>query len=76
MQIKPYLLAEVALEVARFTPDHDKYQSTMPRAEWRWSIVDKAMEIISECGVDGDSEDLDEIVENYFVRRGVLVNNG
>lgn len=77
MQIKPYLLAEIALEVARFTPDNNKSQSTRPKAEWRWSVVDKAMEIISECGIDGDSEDLDEIVHNYFVcRRGVLVNNG
>jgi len=68
VQIKPYLLAEMALEVARFTPDDDKSQSTRPRAEWRWSVVDKAMEIISECGVDGDSEDLDEIVHNYLCK--------
>jgi hypothetical protein len=57
------LLAEVALEVAMYYPDCDKYQT---RALWRWYILDLAKEIIAELNLDEESEDLDELVTNYI----------
>jgi hypothetical protein len=61
-----YLLAEVALEVANFYPD--VYSDKMPRAEWRWKIVDKAIEIINSEGIIKETTDIDEIVENYLCK--------
>ena len=61
-----YLLAEVAVEIADLTDD--PFASNKPRAEWRWAIVDKAIEIINAEGITSDTDDIDEIVENYFCK--------
>jgi hypothetical protein len=63
------LLAEVALEVANYYPDCDTYQT---RAMWRWHILDLAKIIIAELKLDEESEDLDELVENYFAQEESL----
>lgn len=62
-----YLLAEVALEVASFYPDFNA-TPTLPRAEWRWKMVDKAIEIINNEGITTETTDIDEIVENYICK--------
>ena len=63
-----YLLAEVALEVASFYPDFTSTPS-IPRAEWRWKIVDKAIEVINNEGITKETTDIDEIVENYICKQ-------
>lgn len=65
------ILAEVALEVAEYMPDGERFKS-IPRAEWRWHIMDKALEIVRECQITEDSEDLDEIVNNYLSHEEAL----
>jgi hypothetical protein len=67
--MNPTLLAEVALEVANYYPDCDMYQT---RAMWRWHILDLAKIIIAELNLDEESEDLDELVENYFAQEESL----
>lgn len=61
-----YLLAEVALEVAEFYPDF--HADKMPRAEWRWKMVDKAIEIINAEGITKETTDIDEVIENYLCK--------
>ena len=63
------LLAEVALEAANYYPDCDMYQT---RAMWRWHVLDLAKKIIDELKLDEESEDLDEIVTNYFAQEESL----
>lgn len=60
-----FLLAEVALEVANYHPDDDKF-TDMTRAEWRWFIVQKAREIIADRNITIDTDDVDEIVRSYL----------
>ena len=62
-----YLLAEVALEVASFYPDFTLHP-TKPRAEWRWKIVDKAIEIINSEVITKETTDIDEVIENYLCK--------
>lgn len=69
MNISPITLAEVSLEVAEFLPDID---SNIPRAEYRWNIVEKSIEIINACNITPDSEDIDEIVTNYLCQEEAL----
>ena len=64
-------LAELALEVAEYMPDGEKFAS-MPRAEWRWAVIEKAIEIATACNITEDSEDLDEIVQNYLGQEEAL----
>ena len=63
------LLAEVALEVADYYPDVD---NNFPRAEWRWNTIEKAIEIINKCNLTRESEDLDEVVNNYLSKEEAL----
>ena len=63
------LLAEVAIEVTQYYPDCDMYQT---RAMWRWHVLDLAKKIITELNLDEESEDLDELVENYFAQEESL----
>lgn len=65
----PYELAEVVLEVAEHMPDRD---NNIPRAEWRWSVVDKAIEIIKAEGITSETDDIDEIIDGYFCREKAL----
>lgn len=69
MSISPITLAEVVLEVAEFLPDID---NNIPRAEWRWDTVEKAIEIIKACNITPESEDIDEIVTNYLCQQEAL----
>ena len=62
-----YLVAEVALEVARFYPDI--FSDKMPRAEWRHKIVDTAMEVMNAESITNDTDDIDEVVENYLFKK-------
>ena len=62
-----YLVAEVALEVARFYPDI--FSDKMPRAEWRSKIVDTAIEVINTETITNYTEDIDEVVENYLFKK-------
>jgi hypothetical protein len=62
-----YLLAEVALEVASFYPDFTS-KPIVPRAEWRWKVVDKAIEIIKSEDITKETTDIDEIIENYLCK--------
>jgi predicted nuclease with RNAse H fold len=64
MKIDSWLLAEMAVEVANFYPDN----SSEPRAEWRWHMVDRAIEIIEHEKITKDTTDLDEIVYNYLCK--------
>jgi hypothetical protein len=67
--MNPILLAEVALEVANYYPDCDMYHT---RAMWRWSVLDWAKRIVTDLNLDEESEDLDEIVTNYFAQQESL----
>ena len=69
MNKSAYLLAEVALEVADYYPDKG---FEIPRAEWRWKIVDKAIEIINAEFIDDATEDIDEIVQGYLSKEESL----
>ena len=62
-------LAGVVLEVANYYPDID---GDIPRAEWRWQIVEKAIKIVNECGVTIATDDIDEIVRNYLCNEEAL----
>ena len=59
------LIAEVALEVSEWW-DIPKKASSMPRAEWRLFIINTAIDIIKSEGITKDTEDIDEVVENYL----------
>jgi len=63
------LLAEVALEVAQYRPDDGKIPT---RAQWRWATLDLAELIIADEKITKESEDLDEIVGNWFAREDGL----
>lgn len=63
------VLAGVVLEVAEYHPDIDL---DVPRAEWRWNIVEKAIQIINDCNITLDTDDIDEIVMNYLSREEAL----
>ncbi len=63
------VLAGVVLEVADYYPDID---FDMPRAEWRWNMVEKAMAIVRECNVTLATDDIDEIVRNYLSNEEAL----
>ena len=62
------LVAEVSLEVARCMPDTEL---KTPRAEWRWHIVNLANDCIIDEKITPDTEDIDEIVENWVRERGL-----
>lgn len=59
------VLAGVALEVAECRPDID---NDIPRAEWAWNTIEKAIEIIKAEGVTIDTDDIDEVVRSYLNR--------
>lgn len=67
----PSTLAELALEVAEYMPDGEKFAS-MPRAEWRWMVLEKAVEIAVACNITENSEDLDEVVQKYLSQEEAL----
>lgn len=69
MNISPITLAEVSLEVAAYLPD---LNNDFPRAEYRWNTVEKAIEIIKACNITPDSEDIDEIVQNFLCQEEAL----
>ena len=60
-------LAEVSLEIARCLPD---MEMKTPRAEWRWRVVELARECIKENHIMPDTEDIDEVVNNWLVNEG------
>lgn len=62
------LLAEVALEVANCHPDID---NDYPRAEWRWVTIMMAHDIIKDEKITEETEDIDELVQNYFSHKGL-----
>ena len=67
MSINPCLLAEMTLELS-WLYDNPKKASSMPRAEWRWFLIDKAINIIKSENITEDTEDIHEIVENYLCK--------
>lgn len=67
--MNPTLLAEVALEVAQYYPDCEKYTT---RAMWRWFVLDLANTIIEELILNEESEDIDELVINYLSQQEAL----
>ena len=66
---KSLVLAGVALEVAEHLPDTD---FDLTRAEWRYMIVNKALEIIEAENITLDTDDVDEIVTGYLSREESL----
>ena len=66
-----FLLAEVALEVADYYPDDDKF-TDMTRAEWRFFIVQKAMQICKGMNITLETDDIDEIVAAYLTQEEAL----
>jgi hypothetical protein len=63
------VLAEVALEVADYHVDAD---STIPRAEWRWQVVEKAIEIIRALNITRETDDIDELVQYYLSEENIV----
>lgn len=53
------VLAGIAVEVAERMPDTDY---DIPRAEWRWNVVEKAIKIVNDYGITDQTDDVDEIV--------------
>jgi hypothetical protein len=76
-QMDAITIAEVALEVADYRIDWD---TSMNRAEWRWMVVEKAIEIVQACNLTRDSEDIDETVLDYLTKESegshALYNTG
>jgi hypothetical protein len=70
--LKAIVLAGVALEVAEYYPDDEKTQADMPRAEWRWNAIEKAMKIVRDLDITIDTEDIDEVVRSYLSREEAL----
>jgi len=68
--MKTFLMLEIAVEVAHQLPDIN--HSDMPRAEYRWSVVEIAQDIINKNIIDNNSEDIDEIINAYLVERGLI----
>ena len=69
--INPITLAAVALEVGVYMPDDWKFVHR-PRAEWRGEVIEKAIKIVNLCNITEESEDIDEIVTNYFSHEEAL----
>ena len=67
--MRPILLAEAVLEVAWYMPD---INGKISRAEWRWKVVEKALKIIEEKNITLYTEDLDEVISEYFSREQEL----
>jgi hypothetical protein len=65
----PIVLAGVVLEVAAYYPDIDL---DIPRAEWRWNMVEKAIEIVKECDITIATEDIDELIHSYLSNQEAL----
>lgn len=57
------ILANVALEVAGYYPDTEAIAT---RAEWRNTVIALAKSIMTDCNIDSDTEDIDEVVVNYL----------
>lgn len=61
--------ANVLLEVAEYYPD---VNMDIPRAEWRTKIIALTNNAISECNIDENTEDIDEVIRNYFSKEEEL----
>lgn len=70
--ICPWLLAEMALEVATYLPDDARTQATMPRAEWRHMVLRVAERCIRECNITTETEDIDEVFVNWIAKEESL----
>ena len=70
--LKGIVLAGVALEVAEYYPDDEKSQADMPRAEWSWFIIEKALKIVRELDITINTEDIDEVVRSYLSQEEAL----
>lgn len=70
--LKGIVLASVALEVAEYYPDDEKTQADMPRAEWRWNTIEKALQIVRDLDITINTEDIDEVVQNYLAQEEAL----
>lgn len=60
------VLAGVAIEVAKLCPDDNM---EIPRAEWRWNVIETAIDIVKDEGITDRTDDIDEIVDAWM-RRG------
>ena len=63
MDDKALCLAGVVIEVADRMPD---INSDLSRAEWRWEVVKKAMDIINTLKTTLYTDDIDDIVDAYL----------
>jgi hypothetical protein len=63
------VLAGVALEVAEYHPDTN---NDIPRAEWAWNTIEKAIEIIKAEDITINTDDIDEVVRGYLAREEAL----
>lgn len=71
-QISPWLLAEMALEVASYLPDDAKTQASMPRACWRHLVISTAERCIQECNITAETDDIDEVFVNWIAKEEAL----
>lgn len=71
-QINPWLLAEMALEVASYLPDDEKSQALQPRACWRHQVIRVAERCIRECNITTETEDIDEVFVNWLAQEEAL----
>ena len=66
--ISPWLLAEMALEVANYLPDDAQSQASQPRACWRHKVVNLAERCIRECNITPETDDIDEVFVNWLAK--------
>ena len=64
-----YIDEEVAIEVAW---QLEKQFQNIPRADARHIICQIAEEIVAECVVNSDTEDIDEVINQYLIERGYI----
>jgi hypothetical protein len=66
--MKTFNLLEVAIEIAWQLGDSS---SDLPRAESRWSLAQLALDIGGGGIITDTSEDIDEIISAYLIKRGL-----
>lgn len=58
-------LAGVAIELAERFPDRNM---DIPRAEWRWNVIELAIKIVREENITPETDDIDEVVARHLMK--------
>lgn len=60
--MNPFTYAQVCLELSKYYQD---INSNIPRGDYIQSILNLGVHVMSELDITQDTEDLDEVIENW-----------